>query len=356
MEKIEIRNFGPIKEAEIEIKDINVFIGKTSSGKSTAAKLIAIFKDIEFYLNDYYTNFNKRLADYNIDFDITNNTYINYFSDEHKVNWEIKNMNLQRHHKPIEKPSPADYIVPNINYIPAERAFFPMIAASIFGLLKNDVALAKCIKNFGSEFEEARMSLKKLFIGFLNVKYEFSDGNNYLIYKNVRIRLEQASSGFQSVVPLIVVVEYFTEKTKEPWRINFIIEEPELNLYPTVQKKLVEYLIERINGSKNLIYNSYNKLFITTHSPYILTSLDNLIQAHNVAMKGGTYEEEAKKIVDPKCWLEFERVSCYYFKEDGTCKSTLDHEYRLIGASEIDDVSTEISNTYENLIDLKYKE
>ncbi len=45
MEKIIIKNFGPIKDIELEIKDINVFIGSTSSGKSTVAKLIAIFRE-----------------------------------------------------------------------------------------------------------------------------------------------------------------------------------------------------------------------------------------------------------------------------------------------------------------------
>ena len=125
-----------------------------------------------------------------------------------------------------------------------------------------------------------------------------------------------------------------------------------------MQKKLVEYLIERMNSSKNLINNSKDKLFITTHSPYILTSLDNLIQAHNVAIKGESYADEVinKTKIAQNIWLDFDRVSCYYFNEDGTCKSTLDNEYRDIGASKIDDVSIDLAKTYEDLLDLKYKE
>ena len=40
MQKIVIKNFGPIEDAEIDIKKILVLIGEQASGKSTIAKLI----------------------------------------------------------------------------------------------------------------------------------------------------------------------------------------------------------------------------------------------------------------------------------------------------------------------------
>ena len=43
---------------------------------------------------------------------------------------------------------------------------------------------------------------------------------------------------------------------------RFIIEEPELNLYPTTQKLLLEYLIEKCTKGDN-------RLIVTTHSLYI---------------------------------------------------------------------------------------
>lgn len=49
-ETLQIKNFGPIIDAKIEVKDINIFIGTTSSGKSTVAKLIAIFKSGQLIL------------------------------------------------------------------------------------------------------------------------------------------------------------------------------------------------------------------------------------------------------------------------------------------------------------------
>lgn len=53
MEKIIIKNFGPIEDAEIEIRKVLVLIGEQASGKSTIAKLVYFFKTIgeEFYQN-----------------------------------------------------------------------------------------------------------------------------------------------------------------------------------------------------------------------------------------------------------------------------------------------------------------
>ena len=49
MEKIRIKNIGPIKECEFDIKPINIFIGPQATGKSTIAKLVFCFKS--FYNN-----------------------------------------------------------------------------------------------------------------------------------------------------------------------------------------------------------------------------------------------------------------------------------------------------------------
>jgi flagellar biosynthesis GTPase FlhF len=42
-EKRTVCNFGPIESAEVEFKRVTVFIGPTGGGKSTLAKLAAIF-------------------------------------------------------------------------------------------------------------------------------------------------------------------------------------------------------------------------------------------------------------------------------------------------------------------------
>ena len=48
-----VKNFGPLKDIDIEVREMVCLIGKQASGKSTLAKLIAIFEDENFIKNTY---------------------------------------------------------------------------------------------------------------------------------------------------------------------------------------------------------------------------------------------------------------------------------------------------------------
>ena len=442
MESIEIKNFGPIRHVKLDLKDINVFIGTTGSGKSTVAKLVAIFRDSLFLRESTFETFISHTVKYNIDYEITNKTYVKY--NNNKFHWELKHKNIEQNdpnwlllkgmniineiilmvygssssvtdlmraallsiffsssefeylvkleqesekipeqarglislfkeykeqfdvdridsennsivvNKFVNDPRLSELlplvdtkIFPNqITYIPAERNLLSMIGQSIFGLMSSNVSISTIIKTFGSEFEFARKWLKQLPIAFLNAEYQYSNNSNIInLPGNTKIKLEQASSGFQSVIPLVLIIETKTS-IRDIFERYFIIEEPELNLYPTVQKDLMDFIIERINKFGD-------KLIITTHSPYVLTALDNLIQADNTVKRNPGVEEKVKEMVPPERWVDFDRVTCYYFK-DGKCRSTLDEEYRSIGPSNIDDVSDDIGKTYDELLALEY--
>ena len=55
-EKLIIKNFGPIVEAEIDIKPFIVFIGESGSGKSVILKLLSLFRWVfkKTMINDLY--------------------------------------------------------------------------------------------------------------------------------------------------------------------------------------------------------------------------------------------------------------------------------------------------------------
>ncbi|HEX8531887.1 MAG TPA: AAA family ATPase, partial [Cytophagales bacterium] len=239
-----------------------------------------------------------------------------------------------------------DFEVFNPLYIPAERTILSMIAESLFGLLNNDISLAKCIKDFGSKFETARKELKKASIGILNAKYSYTNKTNVITLDDgTKLKLEQASSGFQSLTPLYLVVEHFLDKNSVT-RNCVTVEEPELNLYPTNQKKLVEFLVRKTKAAGD-------KLIITTHSPYVVTTIDNLVQANNVAAARPEAKEELAGLVSPDLWLDYNKTTCYFF-DNGSCRSTLDAETQSIGPSNLDDVSTQIGEVYERMVELKY--
>jgi predicted ATP-dependent endonuclease of OLD family len=296
-------------------------------------------------------------------FDSKNETlllaFLNYFStipdhlltnenDQDTQTRESKREGNKKHLGDLFKEAISKLGVSNPIYISAERMLISSIGDSLFGLMKNDVSIAKSLKEFGSLFETARRNLKSFEMLFLKAKYEYSDKNNFLTLSNgLKVKLEKTSSGFQSLVPLMVVVEYFANYDRLIDNF-FIIEEPELNLYPSMQKSLMEFIVGKINLSKD-------KLIITTHSPYTLTTIDNLIQAKNAFELHPELKDEIRNTVPENLWVDFKKVSCYYF-EEGFCRSTLDFETQSIGSSNIDDVSISLGETFDKLMDLKYHE
>ena len=338
MEKIEVKNFGPITQVVVKVKDIDISIGTTSSGKSTLAKLISIFQNEVFESGITFIEFHNLLADYNIDFTINKDTFIRYEKDDFVI--ELKNNAVSSNLKGKARETT------NPIYIPAERLFFSTISQSIFGLMSSNISLPKWIIDFGAKFEKARNSLKKLPVNFLNVAYEYDERTDYIQLPNKsKIKLSQASSGLQSVIPLLLVIEYNTGQRKKE-RNLFVIEEPELNLYPSSQKEFAEYIISKLKKSGD-------RLIITTHSPYLLTTLDNLIQAENIKNLRPDSSKKVNALVPDNLQINYDKVSCYFFDE-GTGYSTMDDETKSIGPSNIDNVSEKLSLTFENLLALKY--
>ena len=162
-------------------------------------------------------------------------------------------------------------------YIPAERNLMSVFTNNIFSILKSGANIPESIKRFGSLYEAAKGENKNLSIDFMNIKVDFANENDKIVLDDAgtEIRFEQASSGMQSIIPLWAVFLY---GIKNHSLGTAIIEEPELNLFPTLQVDLVNNLVAQLNQTKA-------NLLITTHSPYILSVLDNLIYANDVYQK-----------------------------------------------------------------------
>jgi len=153
METLYIKNFGPINDARIEVKDINIFIGAIS-GKSTAAKLIAIFKAISLRSKITFTEFKKLLKEYNIDFAVNVDTILHYINENVDIKVDNKTVLI------ISAEISNQYKI-NPIYISAERLFFSTVSQSIFSLINNDISLPKWLIDFGAKFEQARNAVKK---------------------------------------------------------------------------------------------------------------------------------------------------------------------------------------------------
>ena len=122
-----------------------------------------------------------------------------------------------------------------------------------------------------------------------------------------------------------------------------VIEEPEAHLYPEAQK----YISEMIALAAN---KDGNNVIITTHSPYILSSINNLLYAKEV---GKNHPEKVEKIVDRSLWLDYNRVMTY-FVDNGGVRPIMDQEMKMIKSEEIDSASRIINEQYSNLADIEF--
>lgn len=383
-EKLIVKNFGPIREAELDLKKVTVFIGEQASGKSVLAKLITILKtNVKIQNTEFFFD---QLKHFEIDTFVNNGTIINckidnlifefrnlvfevYKTQSHDVkmselsslleslNSEIQDINdvdfkdeirknfktkLEQSRKLINSLSKDSF------YIPTERFLISTISNSLFGLTLNNIILPKYLLAFGQLFEAARKEIKDFKTSVLkNLSYNYQEGKNIIEFNESEVELSKSSSGIQSIIPLLLCIDYVNTKILGHRAGRFVVEEPELNLFPSTQKKLVEYLIEKSTKSDN-------RLIITTHSPYILTALNNLIQAKNVVKKSPELADEVAKIVPPQYHLDFDDIAVY-FVGDGTAHSILNIENQLIDASALDAISEEIGEDFGKLIQLEFQ-
>ena len=162
------------------------------------------------------------------------------------------------------------------------------------------------------------------------------DGGKYIL-------LYLASSGQQELVWLMNIATYrLNTYIRASRRTMFIIEEPETHLYPAAQKKLMELLAFVANHSQGM--------FITTHSPYVLGSLNNLLYA------GSRPKKFKKKIAEiiPEAY-QLKHIDAFYLK-DGGMEAAIDDEIKpLIQNGLIDDASHELNDAFDGMIDIQFK-
>ena len=227
-------------------------------------------------------------------------------------------------------------------YIPAERILMSLFSNSVFSLLRSQLPIPETILRFGSYYEDARAKLKTLDIDFMNIHVNFSNGMDTikLDQNSVEIPFSQASSGMLSAIPMWSVIY----NSLNAYKRSIIIEEPELNLFPSLQVALIMKMMELFNQSKN-------SLVVTTHSPYILSVFDNLIYAKDVYDRvDETNKKKVASIVNVDAMIAYDDVAAYSFDDNGFVTCTNDAETRSTGAYALDTASTDTANVFNELL------
>jgi len=170
------------------------------------------------------------------------------------------------------------------------------------------------------------------------------DDERIYIDNDQYVKLYEASSGQQESLWILNSIYSSIEQRREWFTI---IEEPEAHLYPETQKAITELI--------SLLANQPgNQVMLTTHSPYILTALNNLIYAHKVGnANGGAKRDEMKKVIDENLWVDINDVAAYQVKEDGKTDCIIDGELGLIDAEAIDSASQIIADEFDTILKLE---
>ncbi|MHB1560830.1 MAG: AAA family ATPase [Isosphaeraceae bacterium] len=103
-----------------------------------------------------------------------------------------------------------------------------------------------------------------------------------------------------------------------------VIDEPEMNAHPDAQLKIIEFLAVLANHGVRVV--------ITTHSPYIVDHLSNLMQASELSEKDRQAVAPRFKLGMPEAFLSPDQVATYLFNDDGTVEDILD---RRLGIANI---------------------
>jgi len=354
---IRIRHFGPISESgELDIKAVLVFCGQQGSGKSTIAKLISTCSWIEKALvrkeithKDLTAkNFRERYCGYHYlsNFFKEGKTYIHYNGE--RVDIQYRNDTIAV----IEKED-STYYMPQIMYVPAERNF--MVAVEHAEKIRN---LPPSLLSLQQVFKKAlNMGDYKIPIDGFSVHYDKLNKITWLHGNDYRLRLHEAASGLQSVIPMVVVSAYLSmmvesgeshemsaeELDKLQKEVNHIledknlnealrrilieqlnkryknecflniVEEPEQNLFPLSQRDVLHRLLTLFN------LNTHNGLIITTHSPYIIDELSLAVKAGAVLKKaaGKNIDEEIGKVLPVDSCLSADQLSIFEIRDDG---------------------------------------
>lgn len=343
MKHIHIENIGPVKSADFDLKKFNVIIGPQSSGKSCILKIASYCSWVEKYIEMAQSADEFCKGNYFVDKLVSFHKLYNYLDDSSIIRYETQFMQFEyTKDKGFSfkwKNSRWNYKRPKISYIPAERNLVSVLTDWMnISMKRNNIS------DFMSDWNIARNYEHDFKILNLGITYHYDQNRKADTIKTgdgKPVDLTNASSGLQSIVPLLVYLKYITkdiykeegrgnfkersqneelpltiynklikEKNKAPQETDVIdvssvdtpsfifrkigsfnfkfkndidatrvetiyknftnthnsvafIEEPEENLFPPTQKRLIQWIID------NSQTTSYT---IATHSPYVLTA------------------------------------------------------------------------------------
>ena len=387
MVKLYVESFGPIEKVDIEINRLTVFVGNQGVGKSTVAKLYAslVWLDKAYRIGkmDSDKKLTKKAFSDLLDFQQISS----YLNEKTIIRYE-GNFCIIEYKNSIPRfalqSDVTAYVLPKIQYIPAERNLLSIIDKYVQMQYLPDL-MQNFIETFDIAVQSDFAQKLKLPVNDLRVRYDKRNHKIVLYNDEYSTPVGMSASGLQSLLPFVIVLHYFTERlfsSNKYWKSDSlenkkmldgllmkelgyipdnlekdeelrkickrifnscfvaVMEEPEQNLFPNSQKNVVQFLLEKLNTSPD------NRIIITTHSPYVLETINNCIYAETLSKKGIRTDD----LVPNREQISYDSVSAY--KIIGGCTESIKiDELKQLDPAEIDSCSVTINDVYAKLSD-----
>lgn len=393
---LKIKNFGPISEGMTEnegyipFSKVMVFCGPQGAGKSSVAKLFSIFSWVEKALvrgdfsEKYITGYNRFVNNYcaylNIQHYFRQDTFLDFIGDAYDMIYERGKLS-------VNKIVNGCYLRPQIMYVPAERNIL-----SVLEKAENVRGLPPSLNTLMDEFTKACRELKgdlMLPINEVSFRYDKLNKVSWVKSDDYSVRLQEASSGIQSLTPLYIVLQHLSknigvkdtsksQKEREDIRKRIdellkddtldpetrqllisqiadnsnqyllsIVEEPEQNLYPTSQRHILNFLLS-ITSARD------NQLVITTHSPYIINYLALAIKAQQILSQiDESQKEMLEEIVPIHACVNGREVGVFELTEDGRISELAKYDEMPSDENMLNTHLSECNELFNQLLDLE---
>lgn len=257
-------------------------------------------------------------------------------------------------------------------FIPASRSFFANIERNIFALMSSKFELDLLMAEFGTLLESTRRDMlmysnikapasarrkrllrKSEWAPIIGGDYVFDGDQETIEHERRIVRIANSSSGQQEVIPLLLVLDHFSSEdgfifgpSRRHQAASFFVEEPEAHLFPQAQKAVASLLTSAMNR------NPVNRVMFTTHSPYMLTAINNLHLAGKLHRElDGTKRKQLSRIATEEQSIAPDELAA--FKVDkGRVTSIVDRDTGLVNGMLIDEVSIEFAQDFDKLLAL----
>lgn len=367
-ESLYIKNLGPVKEVILEdITPMTVLIGKSGCGKSTVMKVLSICRWVNkmVYLRQYLQMGNIKESPFKFDFrsyfktssvPLNPDTIIKYEFDGTVIFFDESGLRINYSENGFLSLEKICFITEKRNMI-----------SDLVSLRANRKDAGFYLNEILDDFVLAMRNYETIDLDYLGVRLRHTNSKGADAYhvegigdesERFDIKLNEASSGIQTVLPLVAVMSYYTDKFDivkrfnqsifkmlsetdslkdfRPQmnigeiphrRVNFLIEEPELSLDPESQTHLIDFIVGRCFSKKSDVLSDYT-VMLATHSPYIVNYLNLLIARSKKEIDGG---------------VSYNDVNAYYMDKGRCYTLRIGDGHDIIDASSM---STTISNIY----------